>query len=271
MTFRGPGDRPVHAVVYPPHNPDFVAPEGELPPYVAFVHGGPTSPAGAVDGGDVRLLHQPRHRRRRRQLRRLDRVRPRVPGAAARAVGRRRRRGHRRRRAGPRRRRAGRPWPARDRGRFGRRAGRCCRRSPTTDVFACGTSFFGVAELVQFAQDTHDFESRYLDGLIGPLPEARRAVRQPGAAQQRRRAVLPGAAAAGAGRPDRAAVAGRDVPRRPGGQGHPARVPRLRGRVARLPQAGDDHRLRASRSCRSTARSWASRRPGIAPIELWRP
>ena len=42
-----------------------------------------------------------------------------------------------------------------------------------TDVFACGTSYFGVAELVSFAQDTHDFESRYLVGLIGPLPEAR--------------------------------------------------------------------------------------------------
>jgi dipeptidyl aminopeptidase/acylaminoacyl peptidase len=39
-------------------------------------------------------------------------------------------------------------------------------------VFACGVSYFGVAELVKFAQATHDFESRYLDGLIGPLPEA---------------------------------------------------------------------------------------------------
>jgi dipeptidyl aminopeptidase/acylaminoacyl peptidase len=42
-----------------------------------------------------------------------------------------------------------------------------------TDAFACGASYFGVAELLHFAQDTHDFESRYLDGLIGPLPEAR--------------------------------------------------------------------------------------------------
>jgi dipeptidyl aminopeptidase/acylaminoacyl peptidase len=43
----------------------------------------------------------------------------------------------------------------------------------SSDVFACGVSYFGVAELVQFAQETHDFESRYLDGLIGALPEAR--------------------------------------------------------------------------------------------------
>ncbi|MBC7680188.1 MAG: S9 family peptidase, partial [Pseudorhodobacter sp.] len=42
-----------------------------------------------------------------------------------------------------------------------------------TDAFAAGASYYGVAELITFASDTHDFESRYLDGLIGPLPEAR--------------------------------------------------------------------------------------------------
>jgi dipeptidyl aminopeptidase/acylaminoacyl peptidase len=39
-------------------------------------------------------------------------------------------------------------------------------------VFAAATSYFGVADLRQFAAQTHDFESRYLDGLIGPLPES---------------------------------------------------------------------------------------------------
>jgi dipeptidyl aminopeptidase/acylaminoacyl peptidase len=29
-----------------------------------------------------------------------------------------------------------------------------------------------VAELVEFVKETHDFESRYLDGLVGPLPAA---------------------------------------------------------------------------------------------------
>jgi dipeptidyl aminopeptidase/acylaminoacyl peptidase len=43
----------------------------------------------------------------------------------------------------------------------------------TSDAFACGVSYFGVAELLEFAAETHDFESRYLDGLIGPLPDAR--------------------------------------------------------------------------------------------------
>jgi dipeptidyl aminopeptidase/acylaminoacyl peptidase len=42
-----------------------------------------------------------------------------------------------------------------------------------TEVFACGTSYFGVAELLEFARETHDFESRYLDGLVGPLPDSR--------------------------------------------------------------------------------------------------
>ena len=44
---------------------------------------------------------------------------------------------------------------------------------PRAAVFAAGTSYYGVADLVAMAQDTHDFESRYLDGLVGPLPEAR--------------------------------------------------------------------------------------------------
>ncbi|MFD4008060.1 prolyl oligopeptidase family serine peptidase [Brachybacterium paraconglomeratum] len=42
-----------------------------------------------------------------------------------------------------------------------------------TDAFAAGVSSFGVAELEQFRLDTHDFESRYIDGLVGPYPERR--------------------------------------------------------------------------------------------------
>jgi dipeptidyl aminopeptidase/acylaminoacyl peptidase len=40
------------------------------------------------------------------------------------------------------------------------------------DVFAAGASHFGVADLELLARDTHKFEARYLDGLIGPYPEA---------------------------------------------------------------------------------------------------
>ncbi|MEO7349918.1 MAG: hypothetical protein ABIW32_08700 [Terrimesophilobacter sp.] len=41
MTFTGKRD--VHAFVYRPRNPDFTPPDGELPPFIAVVHGGPTS------------------------------------------------------------------------------------------------------------------------------------------------------------------------------------------------------------------------------------
>lgn len=39
-------------------------------------------------------------------------------------------------------------------------------------VFKAGASFYGVSDLAALAQDTHKFEARYLDGLIGPYPEA---------------------------------------------------------------------------------------------------
>ena len=42
-----------------------------------------------------------------------------------------------------------------------------------TSTFAAGASSFGVAELERFRLDTHDFESRYIDGLVGPYPERR--------------------------------------------------------------------------------------------------
>ncbi len=41
-----------------------------------------------------------------------------------------------------------------------------------TDAFTAGTSYYGVADLRALAEDTHDFESRYLDSLVGPLPAA---------------------------------------------------------------------------------------------------
>ena len=35
----------IHALVYPPGNPHATAPDGERPPFVVFIHGGPTSNA----------------------------------------------------------------------------------------------------------------------------------------------------------------------------------------------------------------------------------
>jgi dipeptidyl aminopeptidase/acylaminoacyl peptidase len=39
----GPSGSVVHALVYPPASPVATAPDGEAPPYIVWVHGGPTS------------------------------------------------------------------------------------------------------------------------------------------------------------------------------------------------------------------------------------
>jgi dipeptidyl aminopeptidase/acylaminoacyl peptidase len=40
------------------------------------------------------------------------------------------------------------------------------------DVFAAGASYYGVPDLKALSLHTHKFEARYLDRLIGPLPDA---------------------------------------------------------------------------------------------------
>ena len=40
-----------------------------------------------------------------------------------------------------------------------------------TNRFAAGASYYGVADCTALALDTHDFESRYLDSMIGAYPE----------------------------------------------------------------------------------------------------
>jgi dipeptidyl aminopeptidase/acylaminoacyl peptidase len=41
------------------------------------------------------------------------------------------------------------------------------------DTFKAGASHFGISDLETMTTDTHKFESRYLDGLIGPYPDRR--------------------------------------------------------------------------------------------------
>ena len=84
----------------------FVAPDGERPPLIVMSHGGPTSESNAeFDLGDA-VLHQPRVRRRRRELRRQHRLRAGVPAAVERELGRRRHDGLHQRGPVPRRTRA---------------------------------------------------------------------------------------------------------------------------------------------------------------------
>lgn len=170
ITFEGP-KREVHAVVYPPRNPDQTGPDGELPPYIAFVHGGPTAHVaprldpvyafftsrgyGVVDvnyGGSSGYGREYRNRLRGQwgivdvedtvaaveglaDLGLADRARLAIEGGSAGG------------------------WTV-------------LAALTSSDVFACGASYYGVAELEKFVAETHDFESRYIDGLIGPLPEA---------------------------------------------------------------------------------------------------
>jgi dipeptidyl aminopeptidase/acylaminoacyl peptidase len=161
----------VHAVVYRPRNPGFRAPAGELPPFIALVHGGPTSrsvPAlqpsiaywtsrgigiVAVNYGGSTGYGREYRERLRGQWGVVD-VEDTI--AAVRGLA-----------------EAGVADGARLLIRGGSAGGWTVLSALTqSDAFAAGASYFGVAELTEFAKETHDFESRYLDGLIGPLPEA---------------------------------------------------------------------------------------------------
>ena len=46
------------------------------------------------------------------------------------------------------------------------------------NVFAAGASYYGVSDLETLAKDTHKFESRYLDGLVGTYPQEAEVYRQ---------------------------------------------------------------------------------------------
>ncbi len=46
------------------------------------------------------------------------------------------------------------------------------------DAFGAGISYFGIGDLLAFAKETHKFESRYLDRLLGPLPQAEQVYRE---------------------------------------------------------------------------------------------
>jgi dipeptidyl aminopeptidase/acylaminoacyl peptidase len=161
-----------HALYYAPENRDFEGPEGEAPPLIVSSHGGPTSSCSAALSYSIQYWTS----------RGFAVVDVNYGGSTG----------------------YGRPYRERLKGAWGivdlndcvnaaRHLAQSGRANPeaflihggsaggyTTlcaltfrDEFAAGASYFGVGDLGALARETHKFESRYLDGLVGPWPEAR--------------------------------------------------------------------------------------------------
>ncbi len=161
-----------HALFYPPRNPSATAPAGERPPLLVMIHGGPTSAARS-------MLQVSRQYWTSRGFAVVD-----VNYRGSTGYG----RAFRDLLQGQ--------WGVADVEdcaavcRYLAERGdvdveRLCIRGGSaggfttlaalafSDVFAAGASHYGVADLGVLAAETHKFESRYLDGLVGPWPEAR--------------------------------------------------------------------------------------------------
>jgi dipeptidyl aminopeptidase/acylaminoacyl peptidase len=158
-----------NAYFYPPYNEDYVAPEGELPPLLLTVHGGPTSASSnSLDLAiqywtsrgfavmDVNYAGSSNYGRQYRQrltlnwgLVDLEDCQNAAKFAA----------------------RQGWVDPKRMAITGGSAGGYTALCALTfSDVFAAGSSHYGVSNLETLLHDTHKFESRYLDRIVGPYP-----------------------------------------------------------------------------------------------------
>ncbi len=162
---------PVHAFAYPPAHPEVSAPADDLPPYLVLVHGGPTAHVtGAASTAiafwtsrgigvlDVNYGGSTGYGRAYRE--RLDGEWGVVDVddviAAARGLA-----------------EAGLADPGRIAIRGGSAGGWTVLSALVRGgIFAAGISRYGVADLRMLAAHSHDFEAHYIDGLVGPLPEA---------------------------------------------------------------------------------------------------
>ena len=170
IDFPSAGDRRAYAFFYPPKNADAQAPAGSKPPLIVKSHGGPTSAAEHVyDPGvqfwtsrgfavvDVNYGGSTGYGRAYRDSLRgrwgiID-VEDCAAAAAALAAG-------------------GEADPGKLLIRGGSAGGYTTLAALAfKDTFAAGASHYGVADLAALARDTHKFESRYLDRLVGPYPE----------------------------------------------------------------------------------------------------
>ena len=155
---------------YPPHNPDYAAPDGEKPPLLVKCHGGPTSAASSTLNLGIQYWTS-------RGIAVLD-----VNYGGSSGFGRAYRD------------RLHLNWGVVDvddcingakflaeRGRVdadrmvisGGSAGGYTTLAALVfhDVFCGGASYYGVSDIAALARDTHKFESHYLDWLIGPYPQ----------------------------------------------------------------------------------------------------
>jgi dienelactone hydrolase len=161
-----------HGFFYAPKNKDYVAPEGDRPPLLVISHGGPTSATttalrltiqhwtsrgiAVLDmnyGGSTGYGRE--YRERLRDNWGIVDVDDCAGGALYLAE-------------------QGRADKNRLAIRGGSAGGYTTLAALTfRDVFSAGASHFGVSDAEALAKDTHKFESRYLDGLIGPYPARR--------------------------------------------------------------------------------------------------
>ena len=172
VSFPSAGGRMSHALVYPPTNPDAEGPKDERAPLVVMIHGGPTSAARhrldlakqfwtsrGFAVADVNYGGSTGYGRPYREL--LNEAWGVVDVEDAVAVAR-----HL----------ADEGLVDSDRlairggsaGGFTTLAALCFHQT-----FRAGASHYGVADLTALATDTHKFESRYLDTMVGPWPAAR--------------------------------------------------------------------------------------------------
>ena len=170
IDFPTTGGRTAHALYYPPANAGCQGPKGELPPLVVTSHGGPTSQASTalelrtqfwtsrgmavvdVDYGGSSGYGRAYRRQLDGQWGVVD-VDDCVAAARHLAA-------------------SGEVDGRRMAIRGSSASGLTTLLALTRGVFAAGASLYGVADLAALATDTHKFESRYLDGLVGPWPEA---------------------------------------------------------------------------------------------------
>jgi dipeptidyl aminopeptidase/acylaminoacyl peptidase len=172
LRFRSAGGREAHAFLYRPRNPAFAGPAGERPPLLVRSHGGPTgatSPALRLGHQywtsrgfalvDVNYAGSTGYGRAYRELlhRRWGEVDVEDCAHAARFLA-----------------ADGLADPARLVASGGSAGGFTTLCLLTfRDEFAAGASHYGVGDLAALATDTHKFEARYTDWLVGPWPEAR--------------------------------------------------------------------------------------------------